>query len=250
MPESAMDEHWATKVAIFAVAAQSTQTRALQTSPLSGFGVWLGSRLRAPWRWLQSWMTASGSAAQDLSDTEIMARLKGTRGQRRAKLYETLVKRHQAWLVRMLVCLVGSRADAEDVAQEVFVRALMAMDSFRGDASFKTWLRTIATRTAYNWQRDKRTARNYEQRAFEDKGAEWESTPASYSGALLARDALGKLLQKLSYPYREILILRYVEEMSVADIASALDLGQSAVKMRLKRAREQMEILYQEIDNA
>jgi RNA polymerase sigma-70 factor (ECF subfamily) len=61
----------------------------------------------------------------------------------------------------------------------------------------------------------------------------------------MARDVLGKLLVQLSYPYREVLTLRYLEEMDVLEIAKALDLGESAAKMRLKRAREQLEQLCQ-----
>jgi RNA polymerase sigma-70 factor (ECF subfamily) len=207
-------------------------------------------RLRAAWRGLRHWFGV-GSPARDpagLDDKDLIRELRRLKGQRRAQLYEELVRRHQSWLVRLLVCLVNRREDAEDLAQEVFVKALMNLDSFRGDASFKTWLRTIATRAAFNWQRDHRTARRYEEQAVWGQGESWEIIHPGQSRALIARETLTKLLSKLSYPYREILILRYVEELSLAEIAQALDLGGSAAKMRLKRAREQMEILYKEAE--
>lgn len=180
-----------------------------------------------------------------LTDAELIKRLQRAPRDGRGPLYEALVRRHQAWLVRMLICLSGSQDDAEDLAQEVFVKAFLALDSFRGEANVRTWLRTIATRTSFNWQRDRKTARGYEQQAVFAEGTEWESVGPSYSGALMARDVLGKLLVQLSYPYREILTLRYLEEMDVLEIAKALDLGESAAKMRLKRAREQLEQLCQ-----
>lgn len=208
-------------------------------------------RLRGAWRRLWCWFGV-GSPARDpegLDDQELIQRLRRLKGHQRAQLYEELVRRHQSWLVRLLVCLVNRREDAEDLAQEVFVKALVNLDGYRGDASFKTWLRTIATRVAFNWQRDRRTARRYEEQAIWEQGETWEVIHPGQSRALIARETLTGLLGRLSYPYREILILRYVEELSLSDIAQALDIGESAAKMRLKRAREQMEQLYREVED-
>lgn len=153
--------------------------------------------------------------------------------------FQALVERHQTWLVHFLMCLVGSQADAEDVAQEVFVRAFLALDRFRGDAQFKTWIRRIAVNQAFNYRRGN-TART----AREDEVAR-AAPQGSMDGTYEAREALALVLAKLSYPYREALVLYHVENQDVASMARTLDLGESAVKMRLKRAREQFIEIYE-----
>ena len=152
-----------------------------------------------------------------------------------------LVKTHQSWLVRLLVYLLGNRGDAEDVAQEAFVRAFLSLRNFRGDASFRGWLRVIATRLAFNHRRDQKTRR--------ERTQEVGVLPyvLNGSGPVMDRDAIAKVLERISYPFREILILRHVEEMAVDDIASLLDIGQSAAKMRLSRARAQFWQVYEEM---
>jgi hypothetical protein len=91
------------------------------------------------WARLLSWFGVAGARGElgALGDEELLRRLRGVKGEQRALLYEELVRRHQAWVVRLLICLVGGRADAEDLAQEVFVKALVSLDQYRGEASFK-----------------------------------------------------------------------------------------------------------------
>lgn len=159
------------------------------------------------------------------------ARLKGRGGE---AAYTALVLLHQAWLLRMLFYLLGNSEDAEEVAQDTFLRAYLALDGFRGKSSFKTWLRVIATRQAYNRQRDRSTRAGYH-----DKYQETATriTPNCFS-QMADRDTLHQVLMRLPFIYREVLELRHVEELSMEEIARVLDVGLSAVKMRLSRARE------------
>lgn len=146
--------------------------------------------------------------------------------------FSHLVERHHAWLVRYLYFLMGGSSEAEDIAQEAMVRAYLAMDRFRGEAGFRTWLRPIATRLAFNHRRDAATRRRYE---------DMLDAPDSIGGdelGLVNREVLIKVLEELSYPYREILVLRYIEDLPIADISETLEIGLSAAKMRLSRARD------------
>jgi RNA polymerase sigma-70 factor (ECF subfamily) len=158
--------------------------------------------------------------------------------------YDDLVREHQQWLVRYLVYVLGDQGRAEDVAQEVLVKAYTSIHLYRGDARLKSWLRSIATRLAFNQRRDASTRQRYEDQA----DARTES--AGPEGAVLARDVLIGVLERLAYPYREVLVLRYVEELSVAEIATTLGLSGSAAKMRVKRARDAFWELHAALEEA
>lgn len=202
--------------------------------------VWLRRRLAA----LVSWMSPPTPELTDAEDDALvaMARDRGIQGR---LAYEELVRRHQQWLVRFLLFLLhGRKADAEDVAQEVFVKAYLAIDGFRGDAGFRGWLRTIARRTAFDHQRDRRTAARYEEAAWESASVIDGTSVAPGVEVAATRQLIAMLLLQLPYPYREILVLRYLEHLSVQEIAASLNIGESAAKMRLKRAREQFEALH------
>lgn len=147
--------------------------------------------------------------------------------------FERLVDRHQGWLVRLLMHLLGSRSDAEDVAQEAFVRAFLAIDDCSDGDKFRGWLRVIARRLAFNYRRDARTRARYEERSATLQ----ENTAPAAAKQIEGRDLLEQTLIRLSYPYREIMVLRFVEELAIKDIAVVLEIGQSAAKMRLARAR-------------
>lgn len=151
--------------------------------------------------------------------------------------FDELVRRHESHLVRLLQHLLG-RAEAEDVAQEAFVRAYLALDRIRAGAAFWPWLRTIATRLAYNRRRDQKTRRDYEDRVEAHCGA--KNTTGD-------REAIMHVFDKLSYPYREVLVLRYVEELPVDTIAEMLGLGESAAKMRISRARSEFRELHERL---
>jgi RNA polymerase sigma-70 factor (ECF subfamily) len=168
-------------------------------------------------------------------DLILRAQQGGADGQ---QAFRSLVRLHEAWLVRYLYYVLRDMSAADDVAQEVLLKAYEGLPLFRATSSFRTWLRTIATRLAFNHRRDASTRRRYE-----------DQVPSSVLPGLAAeveaRDALLKLLDELSYPYREILLLRHVEELSIEEIAVTLDIGTSAAKMRLKRARDSFLALYQ-----
>lgn len=168
-----------------------------------------------------------------------VARARGPAGQR---AFACLVARHEAWLLRYLRYMLRSSTDAEETAQEVLLRAYSGLAQLADGASFRSWLRVIATRLAYNRTRDQRTRRDREREAGVLRGEHLDAIEAD--GGLAARDSLEKVLGRLSYPYREILLLRYVEELPVEEIAALLDIGLSAAKMRLKRAREHFRSTY------
>lgn len=210
---------------------------ALVTTPPLHEALWGNLRTLLRGLLLAVGLASPGAEAAGSSDAELVeqARQGGPRGQ---EAYRTLVLRYQSWVLRFVTYLMGGReADAEDVTQEVFVRAYLALESYRGDASFTAWLRTIAMRTTFNYKRSAQNARKYEDRAAAQAQVLESPAPPS-ERALLAKEEVERVLSGLSWPYREILVLRYVEELDVEEIAEVLGIGLSAAKMRLKRARD------------
>lgn len=203
---------------------------------------WLGrfhTWLRQAWvRWLSP--TDAGGLSEEEAERQLINAVKkgGVEGQ---QAFRQIVEEHQRWLTWFLTCLLSNQADAEDVAQEVFVRAFLAIDRFRGDSKFRTWLRRIAINQAFNYQR---ASGRHQAEVFDET---WVRASHDRHGeALAARDALMHYLLKLPYVSREILVLYHVEELSVREVATALDIGLSAAKMRLKRARDSFKEVYQE----
>ncbi|MBL9103212.1 MAG: RNA polymerase sigma factor [Myxococcales bacterium] len=176
------------------------------------------------------------------SDDETLVRETARRGLSGQLAFEALVDRHQQWLVRLLTHLLGSQSDAEDVAQEAFVRAFLAIETCTDGARFRGWLRIIARRQAFNHRRNARTRAHYEEQGAEATAVDGEAMP----GQLEGRDLLKRVLAELPYPYREIMVLRFVEELPLKDIADLLELGESAAKMRLSRARAEFQRIYEE----
>lgn len=150
-----------------------------------------------------------------------------------------LVRRHEVWLVRYLTYVLSDASLAEDVAQEVFLQAHAALKTLTDPARFQAWLRTIATRRAYNHRRDRTTRSRYEQAPDAPSPAHATAPDADDE-----RQAVVAALALLPHAYREILVLRYVEELTTDEVAAMLDIGLSAAKMRLSRARDAFRPLY------
>lgn len=158
--------------------------------------------------------------------------------------FQILVERHHQWLIKLLKHLLPNSSDAEDLAQSVFLRAFVSLPQFRQETSLKSWLRTIATRQCFDLHRYKHS-KGRELRV--DIGGELPVEAVydrcdQHDAELL--QAIHITLDDLPFIYREVLVLRYLEELDVQEIAALLKLGDSAAKMRLKRAREMFEQAY------
>ena len=163
-----------------------------------------------------------------------------------AEAFGTLVRTHQAKI--RLVCLarLGLRDEADDAAQDVFVKAYKALPAFKGDSSFGTWMVRIADNHCLDILRTRTKHRTQSLEALlEAKGDAFDGllsrmnaaeNPPPYSPVDL--ELLGRLFAALSQDDREILTLREVEELPYEDIAKQLNCSLDAVKGRLKRARQ------------
>jgi RNA polymerase sigma-70 factor (ECF subfamily) len=150
--------------------------------------------------------------------------------------YGALVRRHQDRIVRHLLNLTGSREDALELAQEVFIKAWEALPSWRPDAQFHTWVYRIASNAAMDVLRRRKVVQFV---ALEDDYDAPSQQPGP-EAQLQGRQRLRKLdaaLARLPAEQREIILLREVEGLSYDELAAALSIDEGTVKSRLARAR-------------
>lgn len=153
-----------------------------------------------------------------------------------------LVRKYQDRLFNTLCHVVGSREEAEDVAQEAFVQAFVKLASFQHNSAFYTWLYRIAFNTAISRGRRKRPEVSVEA-AREAVGAEPMDASEDATERVLRQERavqIRQALNELSDEHRAILVLREMEDLSYDEIAEVLDLPVGTVRSRLHRARGQM----------
>ena len=159
---------------------------------------------------------------------------------------EQLVAEHQAMVFQLGCHLLGSRDEAYDLSQEVFLRVFRTLDRFRADASLKTWIYRIAINQASNrrrfWSRRHRLGQISLDAHVEVHGEPTEASDASSPHRILASKELAArltvALDALPFDQRTVIILREVEGLSYDEIAEALDIAVGTVKSRLTRARQ------------
>lgn len=153
-----------------------------------------------------------------------------------------LVRKYQDRLFNTLCHVVGSREEAEDVAQEAFVQAFVKLASFKRNSAFYTWLYRIAFNTAISRGRRKRPEVSVEA-AREAIGEEpMDHTEEAGERVLRQERAVQvhQALTELSDEHRAILVLREMDGLCYDEIADVLDLPVGTVRSRLHRARGQM----------
>jgi|SRR5450631_3720400 RNA polymerase sigma-70 factor (ECF subfamily) len=165
-----------------------------------------------------------------------------------AGLLDELIVRYQHRLLRYLLYLSGNREQAEDLFQEVWMRVLVRGAQFNGQARFETWLFTIARNLLID-QRRKRTMSSldelFEGGADDDRPmafeiTDGEPTPFDHFANLEDRERIAGALLELDTLHREVLILRFHEEMSLEEIAKVTRAPLSTVKSRLYRGMAMM----------
>jgi RNA polymerase sigma-70 factor (ECF subfamily) len=158
------------------------------------------------------------------------------RGDREA--YSRLVDRYRSVVMAAIYASVRRLEVSEDLAQECFIKAFAALDELREPERFGAWLRTIAGHTAADWLRARHSEVNIDK--LTEAGAE-PSAPAPPPGAHLEdaeeENAVLAALAGLREDYREIIILKHVENYSYREIAEQLGMSVTAVGEKLSRVR-------------
>ncbi len=179
---------------------------------------------------------------KDVADWDLVAR--ACKGDLRA--FEELIARYESPLVHFCMRMTGSREDAEDLAQETFVRVHRYLNRLTPDAKFSTAIFGMARNLTLNHLRDsKRRGRGKTASLSDASGADIPVTdPAAQSDYLARRTEMQALIERglalLSDEHREVIVLREVEGMDYESIAAVLRCRKGTVKSRLARGRAQL----------
>ncbi len=156
--------------------------------------------------------------------------------------FEALVRAHQAIAFRTAWIASGGADDAEDAAQEGFMKAFAALPRFRSGAPFRPWLLTIVANEARNRRRSANRREALALRAPEASmgAAEVEPSPEAAILALERRTALLEAIRRLPVPDQEVISYRFLLELSEAETAAALGVPVGTAKSRLSRAMDRL----------
>jgi len=160
--------------------------------------------------------------------------------------FEQLYVRYKNRVFATALRIVGRRADAEDVAQDTFVSALVNIRRFEHRSRFSTWLYRICVNTALNWRRSR--AREEVQRRTRDETDEVSGASATTAGGADSavrvvverelEEAVEKALLRLSPAMRATVVLRYISGLSYKEVSDVLGCSIGTVKSRLNRAHK------------
>lgn len=172
-----------------------------------------------------------------ISDQELLERIqKGEKA-----LLEILYKRYAERVYHKCIGMTHDVEQAKDLTHDIFIKIFTKLHTFKGNSAFSLWVHSIAYNHCINYllKKSKRIVKEIGQQSF----AELTITDIEAEHnelKTLQITQLNLLMQQLSPQERGILLMRYQDELSVKEIAIALKMGESAVKMRLKRSRDKL----------
>ena len=193
----------------------------------------------------------SGSSLAD-PDEELLQQARGApEGDLRA--FEKLVLRYQRRVVANCRYITRDPNNAEDLAQEVLVKAFFGLRGFEGRSTFGSWLQRIKINHCLNYLK-KQAGRSYvgvEERDVEEfDQLKVHATAEQQAGAISDRQLISQVLDSMSNTLRIPLLLCDMDELSYEEVAQSLRISLSAAKMRIKRAREEFRERYEKMQTA
>jgi RNA polymerase sigma-70 factor (ECF subfamily) len=163
--------------------------------------------------------------------------------------YDELVQRYQQRIYATVYHMTANHEDANDIAQESFIKAFQALKSFRGGSSFYTWLYRIAVNKTINFLKQRKNKNHFSLNDI-DFNAEndpdlvaltSDKTPFRAVGLTELQKKLNEALMKLSEPHRMVVVLHDVQGQSHDEIAEIMDCNIGTVRSRLFYARQQLQ---------
>lgn len=183
--------------------------------------------------------------SKEISNSELVK--KSQLGDRSA--FEQLVLRHQELVFSLAYKLTGNREMANDVAQEAFIRAWKAIEKFRGDSTFSTWIYRITVNTAWTLRKKakKHNTLNIDD-TYEPIVIDEKKDPEMVAINSDLSSVLSKALNNLPVEQRIIVELKNIEGRSHKEIADYLDISVTAAKVRLHRAHQKLRQILEDVE--
>ena len=161
--------------------------------------------------------------------------------------FEELVKAHEKTVYNLALRMTGNPQDAEDMAQEAFLKAYRSLPDFRGESKFSVWLYRIVSNVCLDHLRrqGRRPASSLTQEDGDGEEQQWDvpdesQSPERLLEQKLTREAVQRGLEQLPPDQRQILLLREIRGMSYEEIGETLGLEPGTVKSRIFRARKKL----------
>ena len=174
---------------------------------------------------------------KDLTDKELILSFQQTQSN---NVFESIYDRYSSFVYRKCLLITGSEADVQDLTQEIWIKVYFALDKFRFESNFSTWLSRVTINRYINYIKKKGKF------VFSEEIEEIEN--GSLPDINHSLDVT-KLLSRLSIGTKALLSLKYVEGLSYEEIAQATGIGVSAIKMRIARAKKELIKYSQETDS-
>ena len=162
-------------------------------------------------------------------------------------LFEILYDRYATLVYNKCYGFAKDADEAKDMTQDVFLKLFVKLASFKGKSKFSTWLYAFTYNHCVNYV-TRNTAKKFEKKSVDYKDIENLSEDEEDDTSFLDMrvDKLKLALEMISPEEKMILLLKYQDFLSIKEIESVLDIGESAVKMRIKRAKDKLITVYNE----
>jgi len=173
-----------------------------------------------------------------LTDTEIIGRvLKGDQ-----QVYSALVERYQNYVFTLVLRFTDKREDAEEIAQDIFVKAYRSLADFRGDAKFSTWLYTIVRTSCITFLRKRRLETSSIDN--EKTAIQLENRESAFKANIVEQKSrkamVNEAIQLLSPDDAQVITLFYKAEQSLEEIGIIMGMEPNTIKVKLHRARQRL----------
>ncbi len=190
-------------------------------------------------------MAKTAEKESEIEETEINAALGGDQ-----EAFARLVRMHQATIAKHLWRFTGDAQAHEELVHGTFVEAYFSLNTYRQQGRFVYWLKTIATRLAYRYWKEKQKQRQQQELTAPDvqnhEFKNWAKLDAAQMSSSEAADILHKLLEQLPPRDRLVLTLLYWDDCSVAEAAELAGWSQTMVKVQAHRARKKLKKLLEQ----
>lgn len=163
-------------------------------------------------------------------------------------LFEILYDRYSQVVYNKCFSFAKNRYEAEDLTQDVFLKLFVKLRSFKGNSKFSTWLYAFTYNHCVNYV-NRNTAKKIERKSVDSEVLEtrlYDPQTDDQDITQLQVDKLKEALENVSPDEKMILLLKYQDGLSIKELSNSLEIGESAVKMRLKRAKEKLVTVYNE----